>query len=82
MVFDCSPFSFDDSIEISRLTITGGSSAVCVRDTIGCSTSSLFGVPFAVKLELDLNLDVGRLSVRCLDKGIEEVILFRNRSTT
>ena len=71
-----------NSIEISKLTMTGGSSAVCVRDIIGCSTSSLFGVPFVVKLELDLNLDVCRLSVRCLVKGTEEVILFRNRSTT
>ena len=59
------------------LDITGGSSAVWVLETTGCSIVSSASLLFVVKLELDRNREAVRLPVRCLASGAADAILPR-----
>ncbi len=67
---------------VDRLTMTGGSSAVLVLDSTGCSSSPSPSTLSVVRFEFDLNLVVAWLSVRFRDIGTcdEMLALWRTES--
>lgn len=67
---------------VDRLTMTGGSSAVLVLDSTGCSSSPSPSTLSAVRFEFDRNLIVAWLSVRLRDIGTcdEMLALWRTES--